>query len=219
MREGEQNEELIKNKLWSIALEESAFASEEFLATFNRSRALPPKAHSFREISDWTNRYDSDENSLLLRREPQPEQDRLNRMSFLALNRESLKCPSSLLPLPKKQKMELSPITMKFTTPPARPRKHRESSLQGKGENHLSFYESNYEPLSLLYESKRKRLREATRRREELELVLPASPDQQLLPKTERVSSIMRLMKKNQDIRIMRRRYNPEKERGECVRL
>jgi hypothetical protein len=52
----EHNEEMIKNKLWSIALEENHRDSEtEFLNTFNRSKNDSPKLTSFREISDWTN--------------------------------------------------------------------------------------------------------------------------------------------------------------------
>jgi len=152
----DHNEEIIKNKLWSIALEDTHLdSSSEFLTTFNRSKNDSPKLNSFREISDWTNKCQLEEEHTNPSMEDTSKiEDQISRFSFLIANKNHTKYQSQLLPSPRKQKLELSPITMKFTAQSLSKnlKKQRERSrFSHQLSNQPSFYELNYRPLGLLY--------------------------------------------------------------------
>jgi hypothetical protein len=105
----------------------------------------------------------------------------------------------------RKQKLELSPITMKFNVQSLSQnlKKQRQRNHFSQMANPPTFYELNYRPLGLLYEHQRKKDNPAPKH--DPSFVLPEFNELKF-PRTERVSSIMRLMKKNQELREYRRR-------------
>ena len=63
--EGSMSEEAIKNSLFRIGIEENRYSSDQFIHTYQKSHYIPSKSYSFREISDWSNRYRIEDNRLL----------------------------------------------------------------------------------------------------------------------------------------------------------